>query len=379
MKTAVDGIDRRLGKPLHEQLAAIIRGAILEGYYRPGERIEPEREFMRASKLSYHTVARAFRNLADEGLVVRRVGSGTFVSEALPTDNSSLKTIGVVYHCHDEFFASIFAGIQDECRQRGHVPLPILGTPDASGEDRVLKEAQKYELAGMVAIPNLKTRSHRELLRLIIQHMPVVLMDSYLPETACDAVTVDNEEAAYQLTRHLLDLGHRQIVFLAEEIVYPHVTTVRDRVRGTGRALEQEGADNRQRRVIQYPDLEPGKSEGLMHRIVLDLLDRPQATRPTAVMCDNDFVAAVVLRLLRQCGLRVPQDVSVTGFDDQSFAQYADPPLTTAAQPLERIGRHAVRLLFDRLEEPNKQPVRVVLDAPLVVRESTGIAPGASG
>jgi len=379
MKTAVDGIDRRLGKPLHEQLAAIIRGAILEGHYRPGERIEPEREFIRASKLSYHTVARAFRDLAAEGLVVRKVGSGTFVSEALPAGDTSLKTIGVVYHCHDESFMSIFGGIQDECRVRGHVPLPIFVASDESGEDRVLHAVREYELGGMVAIPDLKVRGHRELIRLIIQRMPVVLMDSYLPETPCDAVTVDNEEAAYQLTRHLVELGHRQIVFFAEEIVYPHVTTVRDRVRGMGRALEQEGADMGQRRVIQYPDRDPPENEALMCRIVLDLLDRPEARRPTAIMCDNDIIAAVVVRVLRKCGRRVPLDISVTGFDDQSCALHADPPLTTAAQPLERIGRHAARLLFDRLADPDSQPVRVTLDAPLVARESTGPAPAARG
>ncbi len=374
MRIALDGIDRRLGRPLHEQLASVIRGAILEGHYRPGERIEPEREFMRVSRLSYRTVARAFRNLAAEGLVVRRVGSGTFISGDVPAEVPARRTIGVVHHIHSDFFTSIFAGIRSESQRRSFLPLPLIGGGEERDEDRVLRELQEYKVAGILAIPNLYIRRHRELMRLVIRRMPVVLIDTYLPEVACDGVASDNEEASYQLARHLLDLGHERIVYLTHTILYPYATTVQDRLSGMERALEERGVDLSRDHVVRYPIADERETKRHVQLAVSKLLALPPDERPTAIMCVTDRVATLLLRLLRKAGLSVPRDMSVTAFDD-NLAPYSDPPLTTAVQPLERIGRQSVCLLFNRLAHPEKQPTRLILDAPIVVRESTAPPP----
>ncbi len=92
-------------------------------------------------------------------------------------------------------------------------------------------------------------------------------------------------------------------------------------------------------------------------------------------MCVTDDIARGVIRRLRRRGLRVPEDVSVTGFDDLAWSADFRPPLTTVAQPLERIGRRAVRLLLERLHNLERPPTRVVLDHRLCIRASTAPPP----
>jgi len=377
MKVALDCIRRAQKEPLHKQLASAIRGAIQEGHYRPGERIEPERLFMHQAHLSYPTVARAFRQLVTEGLVIRKVGCGTFVADPLPNRNRGTRTVGVVYYQRNEFFLPIYTGIQAECNQERCRAIPVFEMGQVGGEDRVLRKLQNHGVSGILVVPSLLERQHRELIRLIVRHVPIVLIDTYLPDTPCDAVVVDNEGAAETMARHLIELGHRRIVFVTHGVQYPYGTSVRDRLAGVRRALRAAGIGDEEDWQVEFgnPVSSAQEVDRRIHRILEDLLGRGPKRRPTAIMCLNDLVALATIRALRERGLRVPQDISVTGFDDLSWAESVDPPLTTVAQPLERIGRKAARLLFERLLFPNRQPVRVEMDFRLVVRRSTAPPP----
>src|SRR5262249_50497016 len=99
---------------------------------------------------------------------------------------------------------------------------------------------------------------------------------------------------------------------------------------------------------------------------------------PTAVFCFNDEMAMGVVEVARRCGVRVPRDLSVVGFDDIRFAGHMDPPLTTIAQPMREVGEGTVRLLVDILEGRSIAPVSVTLPHTLMVRESTARAKTAS-
>jgi DNA-binding LacI/PurR family transcriptional regulator len=97
--------------------------------------------------------------------------------------------------------------------------------------------------------------------------------------------------------------------------------------------------------------------------------------RPTAIVCVNDFMAIGVLRQLRDLGLRVPEDVSVSGFDNISLSEVASPALTTAHIPRDRIGRQILESLILTPQEDRQLPSEIIIEPELIVRESTGRAP----
>jgi LacI family repressor for deo operon, udp, cdd, tsx, nupC, and nupG len=169
------------------------------------------------------------------------------------------------------------------------------------------------------------------------------------------------------MTEHLLALGHRRIAMIKGPARSP---LTRDRVAGYRDALEAAGV------VFDENLLYPGDfSLESGHKAATELLALAQP--PTALFCENDEMAIGAMQSVKQKGLRVPQDISVAGFDDISFAAFADPPLTTIAQPAEEFGSTAVSLLIDLIEGRLGKAPKVILPFDLIQRASTGPAPAA--
>ncbi|MFI7145220.1 LacI family DNA-binding transcriptional regulator [Nonomuraea sp. NPDC050022] len=175
-------------------------------------------------------------------------------------------------------------------------------------------------------------------------------------------VEYDNEGGAYAMTSHLLSQGHRHIALIGADHPGQASTTKLDRVRGFVRAHESFG-------VPYDPDLivpagfDRADGQTAARRLIA------LGARFTAVFAATDMVAIGVLAALREAGLRVPEDVSLAGYDDIPFAADLSPGLTTVRIPTEELGRTAVRLALDR-----RQPQHVVLGTHIVVRGSVGPA-----
>ena len=191
---------------------------------------------------------------------------------------------------------------------------------------------------------------------------PVVFLEQWGTDDAGPGVTAANREGEAAATRHLLALGHRRLGFVAGPA---SVASSRERLDGFHAALAAAG-------LTADPDLiAPGRNDhdgGLVAGRAL--LRRPDP--PTAVLANNDLTAVGVLRAAREAGLRVPEDLSVVGFDDLPPAAHAHPPLTTVRQPLAEMGQHAAAMLIAWVEGTPPEPRRIVLPTTLVVRESCG-------
>jgi LacI family repressor for deo operon, udp, cdd, tsx, nupC, and nupG len=174
-------------------------------------------------------------------------------------------------------------------------------------------------------------------------------------------VYVDNVAAAANATRHLLQLGHVDIAFINGPTTSPICL---DRERGYQNALRSAHIKrNTNLTVVGDFSVESGI------RGAAKLL--AGTSRFTAVFCSNDEMAIGAICALKSEGLRVPEDVSVVGFDDIRFARYSDPPLTTIAQPMRDIGREAMTMMIDRLSNPHGAARKCVLPTQLIVRGST--------
>ncbi|HEY8546150.1 MAG TPA: LacI family DNA-binding transcriptional regulator [Acidimicrobiales bacterium] len=213
---------------------------------------------------------------------------------------------------------------------------------------------------------------------------PLVAVDPHTGPATLPTVHGDNLAGAVAATEHLLGLGHRRIGFLAGR---PDLESARQREQGYRQALEAAGIAV-DPDLIRVGDYELDRSE----KPARELLTLPD--RPTAIFAANDLSAIQTLHVAHSLGLRVPGDVSVVGFDNIPESALMEPPLTTIDQQIQEMGRRAVELLIDRIEregppdgrpkepdEPDRPdehegPPQVTLPTRLVVRQSTGPAPG---
>ncbi|MBI3946616.1 MAG: LacI family DNA-binding transcriptional regulator [Armatimonadetes bacterium] len=200
--------------------------------------------------------------------------------------------------------------------------------------------------------------------------IPIVSLEP-LPGIPIDCVTVDRRVGGYLATRHLLELGHRRI-----GVIHGGQASA-ERLQGYRQALEEFGCAPDDALLAQT---QPGQGDTAYDKGLLlarELLALPSP--PTAIFGNNDEIATGALKAVQGAGLRVPEDLSVVGFDNIAAAAYACVPLTTIAQPSEELARQAVGLLFDRIRGAAEGPPRMIRVPPkLVVRDSTGPAPPAA-
>ncbi|HED03200.1 MAG TPA: LacI family transcriptional regulator [Candidatus Fraserbacteria bacterium] len=199
--------------------------------------------------------------------------------------------------------------------------------------------------------------------------IPVVLVDNHLNDTQVDSVVIDNVGGAYRAVVHLAKLGHQRIGFIVERLCD---LSFAERFTGYKQALAAQGLSYAQALVaegVQEPNdrYDDGSRYG---RIAMRrLLDREL---PTAVFAANDATAIGAMQVIKEAGLRVPEDVAIVGFDDGPIARHTDPPLSTMRVFAEQMGRAAAKRLIELVEEPEQPAVQIKLATELVVRGSCG-------
>jgi LacI family transcriptional regulator len=193
------------------------------------------------------------------------------------------------------------------------------------------------------------------------QHnFPHVLIDHRGVDEETPAVAAANRQGAYSATEHLIRLGHRRIGFITGAM---DQISAQDRLAGYRAALADHGIAFDPELVREGNFFQPSGYVGASA-----LLELPHP--PTAIFASNDVSAFGVMEAIRAHGLRIPEDVSVVGFDDIPQAAHVHPPLTTMRQPLEEMGHTATRMLLEYIQDPQRPIERVELPADLVVRES---------
>lgn len=193
------------------------------------------------------------------------------------------------------------------------------------------------------------------------RHFPQVLIDHQGIDNKGPAVGATNWQGAFDATKYLIDLGHRRIGFVTGSM---DLGCARDRLAGFRAALEQDGlpADAP---LIREGDFFQTRGYTAAHELLA--LSEP----PTAIFASNDVMAFGVMEAVRDHHLRIPEDISIVGFDDVPQATQVHPQLTTVRQPLEQMGRAAARLLLEIIHEPDRPPQRIELPTELVVRATT--------
>lgn len=205
------------------------------------------------------------------------------------------------------------------------------------------------------------SEKHPAVARIVDSGIPAMFIDVAIRRARVANVRSDNFGGAFAAASHLLDLGHTEIAFLNE---VADAAIFRERHAGFVAALAKRGLTPQASHVVHSSN-----RIDLASRAALRLLTHRREI--TAVMTASDRQAIGVLQACRQLGLRVPEDISVVGFDDIDLAATASPPLTTVRQQGEEMGSEAASELMKMIEDESYQPREIILEAKLVVRQST--------
>ncbi|MGC5173194.1 LacI family DNA-binding transcriptional regulator [Microbacterium sp. DT81.1] len=265
------------------------------------------------------------------------------------------------------FAGRMLEGLQTVAWEAGYLAMIIDTTDRPELVDQASRSLLQRDIDAMIVAADF----HRSVaVPSVPPTIPLVVLDGVPSESGrADGVVPDEAAGAYAATTHLLEFGHRRIAFC--NIGGDQYIASRLRYDGYARALTEHGAHLDRRRVLTLED--PGTSTA--YAPLLALLNSPH--RPTAVFCFSDQIAFAAFQAARDIGLRIPEDLSVVGFDDQRFiADALRPALTTVRLPHYEMGAWAAQRVIDRMQEDMPSPPLVEkIPCPLVMRESVGPPP----
>jgi LacI family transcriptional regulator len=256
------------------------------------------------------------------------------------------------------FYSHILAGIEAACRQNRMNLLSATLPVDADNCPTDLPRfVEEEHVDGLLLVGAFVDQTLDHLLG--EKSIPIVLVDAYSESNAYDAVVTENYQGAYEAVSYLIEHGHRHIAIVgSQQRAYP---SIRERRRAYVDALQDHGITE-----TYYADCHLLKEEAYL-AVTRVLQDNPQLT---AVFCVNDDIATATIRAAHGLGRRLPQDLSITGFDDIDLAHLTHPPLTTMQVDKINMGRMAVQVLLNRVQSPDLPRVTMALRTRLIERQS---------
>lgn len=346
-------------------IATALRERILAGHYPAAQPMPSERALEQEFKAHRATIRRAISLLADEGLVARRPGKRPYPVADKPKASGNIGLF--VSDPSDANTRSLVAnGCSEVLREQNHRSGLVWShyRPfELGAEENESAELQIDDLLGLILWP--PDFINTELVRRVQRKMPIVLIDARVPGVDADFVGFADVEAGYEAAKHLYQVGHRRIGFAGSMVP----ETVRHRWHGVATFCREAGVELTWDWTACGAQLQ-SIPEVIRHAILA--IDRKNW--PTALVCCNDLLAAQLLSLLGQLGVRVPEDLALISFSNAQPALLDALGLTTMAQPYEQMGREAMGLLLDRHARwQQRLPTREVrLPMRLVVRSSCG-------
>lgn len=284
-------------------------------------------------------------------------------ARSLKTNRSQVLGV-IVSHIADPFFSEILQGIDEIAQQSGYSLFIAAAQHDRAREEGIVKTMREHRVDGVIICSTPFSAEQSQLLK--SSNTPLVVINNQSAEDYRYSIYHDDVDGSRQVVQHLIKLGHRRIAYLGNS---QSGRTTLDRLTGFRQEMETAGLAVATEYVYEVPGSRP--EDGVSASTYFLNLPQP----PTAIFCFNDMLAIGVLHGLQNSGIRVPEDISIVGFDNIVFSAYTKPALTTLDQPKHYIGAEAARLILGLLDTtpdnaPPKQEIRK-LKGSLLVRQST--------
>ncbi len=323
----------------------------------------------RASGVSYATVSRVlsgyeFVRESTRNRVMAAVEHLGYVAnlQARSLAGGRSHIVGLlVPNLDNGYVGTITRGIDQELERANYDLVLYTSHRHPSNESFYVSAIANGLTEGLLLVAPLVPMSYLDVLR--EQNFPYVLIDQADTTETSSVVDATNWQGAYEATRYLSQLGHTRMACITGALA---VRSAVDRLRGYKAALADCDIPVREELVIEGDYQQQTGYEAT--KSLLQSVNPP----PTAIFASNDLSAFGAMDAARECGFRIPDDISIIGFDDIPQASLVYPKLTTVRQPLEQMGQVAVKMLLERIEERSRPPQRVTLATQLVIRDSCG-------
>lgn len=350
--------------PKYQELTEQLRLQIVSGEIAPGQKLPSENTLSAQYQVSRQTVRKALAILQNEGYIYAEHGRGTFCSEMMRHAHPSKNIAVVTTYLSDYIFPRVIQGIDDVLTGAGY-SIVLKNTKNSrTREAECLQEILSKDIDGVIIEPS-KSQIFCRHMNLYEQleksHIPYVFIQGCFQQMKDKPhVLLDDFQGGYMITKYLTDHGHKNIVgiFKADDM------QGQNRHKGYVRALQEAEILYDPDKVVWF-HTEDRKIHP--YEAIREMAGKTLRGRMDAVVCYNDQTAQLVIRALQEEGLRIPEDVSVTGYDNSSLANQQGLRLTTIDHPQEKLGAMAAELLLSMIQNGEKEEGESVLIQPMLI------------
>jgi len=283
---------------------------------------------------------------------------------ALQLRTQKTKVIGVILpKIVHHFFSTVIMGIEEGANIKGYNIMVCFSNESYKKEVETLKVLSNGSVDGLIvsiASETLKNKDFTHFTDLVAEEIPLVLFDRVVDEIQCDKVIVDDVGAGYKATKHLIENGRKRIALITTP---NHVNVGALRRQGYEKALIEEYIKTDKNLIVEIDETLDIKPQ--IEKVFEQDID--------AVFAVNEIYAANAMRIAKEKGLSIPNDIAIIGFTDGLISEYSSPSITTIAQHGYTMGKQAVELLIERIENETEvyRPKKIVISSDLKIREST--------
>jgi len=333
----------------------------------------------RAANVSKATAARV---LGGYGIVSDKVHEEVMAAakalEYRPNELARSMTTGksgiigvVVGDIENPFFSLAVRGISDAAKAAGFNVILANSGERIEAEKAAVRLLLGKRVDGLIVTPS-ESRDISHLREAHRSGRPLALLDRALPDLDVDTVTIDDRDVAMRATQILIQAGHRNIAYVTavdaegheyRDLGQIYTSSVRERIEGF-LAVCRDARIERPEHFVRLGAMSPEETR----KVVTKLLSEPD--RPTAILASDSLIALEIFKVIRERGLRIPEDISLITFHDADWTSVTSPPITVIDQPVYALGRSVAELLIRRLKGETRPPERLILPTSIVERGS---------
>jgi len=351
----------RKSLPKYELVKDYIMNHIGGSQFNPHDRLPSESELANILDVSSITVRKALSDLVNEGVIYRIRGKGSFLADKKSEAPVSLSRLVVFIisgkEIYDSSYIQIIKAMQSLLTLHDYRLVIEFIEDNVRQEDELISKINLSDYSGILLYSSDPNSAKPYLKLLSSEGVPFVMLDRYPNGMPVNSVVCNNQDGAYEATEHLLTLGHRHIGFTAYDY---HLSSEVDRFNGYRNALADFGIE--EDRSIQFLEMELDYAA---------LLPRIRGRELTALFCVNDRKALEAVEQLTALGVRIPEEISIMGFDDFAGSRFSKVPLSTVRQDFDSLGNESAKLLLDLIDGNAVGSKKILLPTSLVIREST--------
>lgn len=354
----------------YEEVEKNVIDWITAGKYKTHEKMPTESELMKMFNVSRHTIRKAIGDLVSKQYLYIKQGSGIYISDWTENRKNLRNTKNVAVlttYISNYIFPNIIRGMEDTLYSESYSLLLSSTNNNVMFENINLKNLLSHEIDGLILEPTKSAYQNPNmgyLNNIISKNVPIVTINASYPEINVPSLRTDDFKGGKLATNHLISLGHRKLmgIFKVDDLQGIN------RMNGFISECQENNISPSSGQILTYLSEEVASSLPSNIECILK-----SEKRPTGVFCYNDEIAYIVLTIANKLNIKIPEELSIVGFDDSQLAVIMQPNLTSIIHPKEQMGKDAANLIIKLINNNNhfEASDSIIYDPELIIREST--------